>query len=154
MRKVQAGVKKAAVTSALVETDTLVYGVEVKGIRHLSFVLRPPKLADTYLATSVTVIPDDMGSNEKGKVFTPEQLRNQLAYQAAIVDAMLLAQIVELGDLDPVPSLEVLVDAVHPDDMEILRAAAETLKKRCLPSSSNLPTSAKSKSDSSEPVSD
>lgn len=92
------------------------------------FLLRPARLADSYKAAACVPIPADIATNTPARV----------AYQMAVDDAGVLCQIVELGDLKEIPPPNELADLIDPDDMGILRAAAERLKKKLRPSKDGL----------------
>lgn len=83
-------------------------------------VLRPASLADVYAAAAAVPVPDSLGEDKAVNV----------AYQMAIEDAQVLYQIESLGALDPVPGVADLVAALDPDDMALLRKAADRLKKK------------------------
>lgn len=83
-------------------------------------VLRPASLADVYAAAAAVPVPDSLGADKAVNV----------AYQMAIEDAQVLCQIESLGALEPVPGVAVLVAALDPDDMALLRSAADRLKKK------------------------
>lgn len=102
------------------EHGELDLGVEAGGVVHREFVLRPARLADTYLAAAAVPVPDDVGTSQAARV----------AYQMAIDDAQVLCQLTQLGTLAPVPPVHELAAWIDPDDMAILRQAAVELKKK------------------------
>lgn len=104
----------------ITEEGELDFGVGFDGEMHCAFTLRPATLADTYAATAAVPVPDGVSDNPAARV----------AYQMAIDDAQILCQLIQLGTLDPVPSVQALVATVDPDDMAILRVAAISLKKK------------------------
>lgn len=132
MSKVQ---EKITVT----ENGILEFGVVVDGIVHRNFVLRPAKLSDMYRAAESVSVPESLKTDQTAKI----------AYQVAFEDAQVLSQIVALGELDPVPSPVVLVGLIYPDDMDVLRGAAEDVKKKLRALRRSLPTCAPSQPDSS-----
>lgn len=128
---------------AVTEVCDLEVGVVVAGVAHTRVVLRRARLADAYAAAAAVDIPEDIGTNRLQSV----------AYQLAVDDAEVLSQIEQLGNLDPLPSIQSLVAEIDPDDMALLRGAAARLKKKLrLSKSGSLPIDVPSSS-SSEPVS-
>lgn len=106
---------------------------------HTAFTLRPARLADTYRATACVAVPDDIATSAPARV----------AYQMAIDDAVVLCQLVTLGDLAEIPPPRLLTELLDPDDMGILRAAADRLKKKSKElKSSSLPSASPSASSS------
>lgn len=135
----------APVETLITESGTLDAGISVAGSEavHTAFTLRPARLADTYRATACVAVPDDIATSSSA----------QVAYQMAIDDAITLCQIVALGDLAEIPSPRQLTELLDPDDMGILRAAAERLKKKSRqPKSASAPCASPS-APSSAPVS-
>ena len=106
-------------------------------------VLRPASLADVYAAAAAVPVPDSLGEDKAANV----------AYQMAIEDAQVLCQIESLGALDPVPGVADLVAALDPDDMALLRQAADRLKKKLRPSKPGFPPIVEPSMSSSAPAS-
>ncbi|MDB5802263.1 MAG: hypothetical protein JWL63_3202 [Rhodocyclales bacterium] len=141
-------------SEALIETGLLDVGINVGGVVHRHFSLRVAKLSDAYVATAAVLIPDNLGSvMQPGQAVPPEYAAARLAYEMQISDAMLLAQLIELGDLNPVPSIQVLMESLDPEDAEIVREKAKVLKKRRKESSASSPASDTSKPSSLVPAS-
>lgn len=132
-------------TELITESGTLDVGISVIGSDavHTAFTLRPARLADTYRATACVAVPDDIATSTPARV----------AYQMAIDDAVILCQLVGLGDLAEIPPPRLLTELLDPDDMGILRAAADQLKKKSRESKSASPPSASPSASSSGPVS-
>ncbi|MES2237601.1 MAG: hypothetical protein V4500_07615 [Pseudomonadota bacterium] len=109
-------------TEPITESGALDVGISVVGSDavHTTFTLRPARLADTYRATACVAVPDDIATSAPARV----------AYQMAIDDAITLYQLVTLGDLAEIPPPRLLTELLDPDDMGILRAAADRLKKK------------------------
>lgn len=115
---------------ALRERFSLAFGVELDGERWMAGELRPATLADAYAAAAAVAVPDDLAKNPAAGV----------AYQMAIDDAQILAQVVCLSDADGSASdqrigglaLADLIATIDPDDMAIVRLAAANLKKKRL----------------------
>lgn len=128
--------------SNVTETVPLDLGIVVAGIHHLDAELRAARLADIYSAAAAVAVPSDISTDESARI----------AYQMAVDDAQVLAQIAKLGDLDPLPSLQVLIAEIDPDDMALLRAAAERLKKKLRQSKPGLPPIVEPSTSSSEPA--
>lgn len=124
-------------------TSVLELGVMVGDVLARSFTLRPATLADTYAAAAAVPVPANLGTDQAALV----------AYQMAIDDALILCQIEQLGDLQPVPSVQTLVAAVDPDDMAILRQEAAGLKKKLLQSRPSFPPIVVPNTSSSAPAS-
>jgi len=124
-------------------TSVLELGVMVGDVLACSFTLRPATLADTYAAAAAVPVPTNLGTDQAALV----------AYQMAIDDALILCQIEQLGDLQPVPSVQTLVAAVDPDDMAILRQEAAGLKKKLLQSRPSFPPIVAPNTSSSAPAS-
>ena len=92
---------------------------------------------------------DHVLSTDRIKTFKPDPR----AYQMAIDDAQIFCQIEALGDLQKVPSPQVLAAELDPDDMTILRQAAGRVKKKLLLSRQSSPPTVEPNTSSSEPVS-
>ncbi|TXG76835.1 MAG: hypothetical protein E6R11_07400 [Rhodocyclaceae bacterium] len=122
--------------SGITEHGRLVFGVEVDGVVHHDFVLRPATLEDEYQAIELIPIPE-------GAADSPTL---NIAYQMRVDDASLLAQLLSLGTLEPAPLPATLLELIDPDDMAVLRVAASALKKKRLQS-----RIASTPSDSSKP---
>lgn len=125
------------------ESGELELGIEVKGVIHRAFTLRPVTLADTYRAAASIAIPDDLDSNSPSLV----------SYQMALDDAVVLCQIESLGEDVPYEpmALSTLAESIDPDDMAILRQAATNLKKKWRQSRSALSSIAVPNTSSSAP---
>lgn len=119
----------------------LALGVQIGEALHRDFELRPATLADTYSAAASVPVPADLAANDSARV----------AYQMAVDDAVILCQLTRLGALSPVPSPAALAAALDPDDMVILRQAAEKVKKNLQASRAGLPTTAAPSLSSSAP---
>lgn len=130
-------------SEALIESGELDFGVVVDGEAHRAFALRPATLVDVYRAAEAVPPKVDMDSAPAVKV----------AYQMAIEDALILCQLVKLGTLDPVPLPAALMETMAPEDMELLRAAAERLKKKLRLSRNTSPATASPSASSSGPAS-
>ncbi|HNG82021.1 MAG TPA: hypothetical protein PLW24_21305, partial [Burkholderiaceae bacterium] len=106
---------------------TLSAGIVVGDRTLFDVVLRPALLTDTYRATELVPVPDDL-----------ESPQSRVAYQMRIDDAVVLCQIEALGELegDEVPGPGVLAEQLEPDDMALLRGAAARVKKKLLQSRS------------------
>lgn len=143
---------------SLTERCVLVVGISVGAAVANEAVLRPPRLQDAYDAAMVVPVPaDDMEKNPGARV----------AYQMAIDDAEVLAQVQSLyAPLPPppegqaqdadhmvAPPLAELIASIDPDDMALIKEAARRLKKKLIASRSGSPPSGKSKPDSSPPAS-
>jgi len=128
-------------TTDVTEKVDLDLGVVVGEACHTRAVLRAARLADTYAAAGAVAVPDDLKGNVAASI----------AYQMAVDDAQVLAQVVELGSLDPVPSIEALIEAIDPDDMALLRAGAARLKKKLRQSRPGFPPIVEPSISSSEP---
>lgn len=90
-------------------------------------VLRPARIADAYLAAELVAVPG--AAAEPGGMSTQQRV----AYQVQLDDMAVLAQIVSVDGELFVPGTETLpelVDTLSPDDMALLRDAAEVLKKK------------------------
>jgi hypothetical protein len=124
------------------EQGKLPIGVMLNGELHSDFELRPATLADTYNAAAAVPVPDALTSNTATRV----------AYQMAVDDAVVMFQLTRLGTLSPVPPPPTLAAEIDPDDMMILRQAAEDVKKKLRVSRSNLPTIAAPSLSSSAPA--
>jgi len=116
---------------AIREVVTLSAGIVVGDRTLFDVVLRPALLTDTYRATELVPVPDDL-----------ESPQSRVAYQMRIDDAVVLCQIEALGELegDEVPGPGVLAQVIDPDDMAVLRAAAAAVKKKLQQSRRSLPT--------------
>lgn len=112
---------------AIREVVTLSAGIVVGDRTLFDVVLRPALLTDTYRATELVPVPDDL-----------ESPQSRVAYQMRIDDAVVLCQIEALGELegDEVPGPGVLAEQLEPDDMALLRGAAARVKKKLLQSRS------------------
>ena len=112
---------------AIREVVTLSAGIVVGDRTLFDVVLRPALLTDTYRATELVPVPDDL-----------DNPRARVAYQMRIDDAVVLCQIEALGELegDEVPGPGVLAEQLEPDDMALLRGAAARVKKKLLQSRS------------------
>ena len=106
-------------------------------------VLRPATLADVYAAAAAVSVPDAVGTDKAANV----------AYQMAIDDAQVLCQIERLGELGELPGIPALVAAIDPDDMALLRAGAERLKKKLRQSKPGSPPGDAPSTSSSGPAS-
>lgn len=104
---------------SITESGTLEYGVEIDGVVHREFTLRPAMLADSYQAALQVPVPDKL-----------DDATHRVAYQMAIDDAMVLTQLTQLGTLPCVPPPAELAKLLDPDDMVQLRVAAEAVKKK------------------------
>lgn len=124
--------------STLRESCTLELGV----LGALVAVLRPATLADIYAAAAAVPVPDAVGTDKAANV----------AYQMAIDDAQVLLQIESLGELESVPTVAELVEVIDPDDMALLRAAADRLKKKLRQSKPGFPPIVEPSMSSSEPA--
>lgn len=124
------------------EPFTLETGIEIDGAVHRTGTLRPATLPDTYLAASLVAVPEDVSSSTQSRI----------AYQMALDDAQILAQIASLGELDP-PPLARLIEIIDPDDMPELRAAADRAKKKRLALKGASSTAATPRSSLSAPAS-
>lgn len=129
--------------SIIREQGMLDVGVQIGESVFRSFTLRPATLADTYAAAAAVAVPDGLGDDKSANV----------AYQMAIDDAQILSQVAQLGELDPLPSIQELVAAVDPDDMAILRLHASMLKKKLRQSRPGLPPIVEPNTSSSAPAS-
>ena len=112
---------------AIREVVTLSAGIVVGDRTLFDVVLRPALLTDTYRATELVPVPEDL-----------DNPRARVAYQMRIDDAVVLCQIEALGELegDEVPGPGVLAEQLEPDDMALLRGAAARVKKKLLQSRS------------------
>ena len=112
---------------AIREVVTPSAGIVVGDRTLFDVVLRPALLTDTYRATELVPVPDDL-----------ESPQSRVAYQMRIDDAVVLCQIEALGELegDEVPGPGVLAEQLEPDDMALLRGAAARVKKKLLQSRS------------------
>lgn len=126
----------------LTEAVDLEVGIVVDGVCHHRAVIRVARLSDVYTGAAAVVVPEDL--LDPGR---------RVAYQMAVDDAQVLAQVVELGSLDPAPSIEVLIAEIDPDDMELLRVGAKRLKKKLQQLRASSPTTGERNTSSSEPVS-
>lgn len=124
------------------EQGKLLIGVMLNGELHSDFELRPATLVDTYKAAAAVPVPDALTGNAASRV----------AYQMAVDDAVIMFQLTRLGTLSPVPAPPTLATEIDPDDMAILRQAAEDVKKKLRVSRSNLPTIAAPSLSSSAPA--
>lgn len=129
--------------AAITECCPLVVGLDFGDQVAMAATLRAARLQDAYDAVLVVPVPEDMGANAPARV----------AYQMAIDDAEVLAQIESLEGIATLPSLQELIAVVDPDDMALLKAAAKALKKKRIASRSASPASAASKPASSAPAS-
>ena len=129
---------------AIRESGELDLGVMIGGVLCRAFTIRPATLADTYRAAEAVAIPADLGK--------PDNEPARVAYQMAIDDALILCQVESLGDLSPAPSAQTLAAELDPDDMGILRKAAESVKKKLRQSRSSSPLTAEPNTSSSEPA--
>lgn len=127
----------------LTETVDLDVGIVVDGVCHQRAVLRVARLSDVYAGAAAVAVPDGVKESDSARV----------AYQMAVDDGQILAQVVELGSLYPAPAIEVLMARIDPDDMELLRKGAVRLKKKLLQLRSNSPTTAEPNTSSCEPAS-
>lgn len=127
----------------LTESVDLDVGVVVDGVCHCRAVIRVACLSDIYAGASSVAVPEDLQENPGRRV----------AYQMAIDDAQVLAQVVQLGGLDPAPSIEMLIAKLDPDDMELLRAGARRLKKKLQQSRASSPITGEPNTSSSAPAS-
>lgn len=123
------------------EQGKLLVGVALNGELHSDFELRPATLADTYKAAAAVPVPDSLTVNPASRV----------AYQMAVDDAVIMFQLTRLGTLSPMPAPPALAAEIDPDDMAILRQAAEDVKKKLHVSRSNLSATAAPSSSSSAP---
>lgn len=128
----------------LTEHCPLLVGLEVDGRVAMAATLRAPRLQDAYDAAMVVPVPDDDMNNNGGA---------RVAYQMAIDDAEVLAQIAALEGLETVPPLSELVASIDPDDMALVKGAARALKKKRIASRSASPLSGEAKLISSPPAS-
>lgn len=126
----------------LTEQGKLLIGVMLNDALHTEFELRPATLADTYKAAAAVPVPADVDTNKSA----------MLAYRMALEDAIILFQLVMLGTLNPVPPPAALAAELDPDDMGILRQAADDVKKKLHASRSNLPTTDAANSPSCAPA--
>jgi len=112
---------------AIREVAHLETGIPIGPAVYFEAILRPATLADTYRATELVPVPDDL-----------ESPQSRVAYQMRIDDAVVLCQIEALGELDgdEVPGPGVLAEQLEPDDMALLRGAAARVKKKLLQSRS------------------
>lgn len=133
-----------AAAVALTESIDLDVGIVVGGVCHHRAVIRVARLSDIYTGASAVAVPEDLQDNPGRRI----------AYQMAIDDAQVLAQVVKLGNLDPAPSIEVLIAELDPDDMSLLRAGAQRLKKKLQKSRGSLPITGVPNISSSGPDSD
>lgn len=127
----------------ITEVCELEVGIVVDGRAHFRAELRAARLVDSYAAAAAVAIPVGLQDDERARV----------AYQMAVDDAQVLAQVAVLGDLDAVPPIEVLIDEIDPDDMGLLRAAAGRLKKKLRLWKHGSPPIAAPSTSSSEPAS-
>lgn len=104
----------------LIERGELPLGVMLQEANHVAYALRTARLEDAYRAAAAVSLPDNVDTNVAAR----------LAYQMAIDDAVILSQLVSLGSMTTMPSIQELVQTIDPDDMSVLRAAAERLKKK------------------------
>lgn len=117
----------------------LLVGIEIAGRVARAATLRQARLADAYAAAEAVEVPADLAENTPARV----------AYQMAVDDAQILAQVCKLEGLPAVPALRELIQAIDPDDMGLLRAGAAELKKKLIDSRSASPACAGSKPPSS-----
>lgn len=115
------------------ETVELQYGLAPWSATAKTVVMRQAVLQDVYEAIGVVDVPGDDAS-----------AGNRIAYQMAIEDAQVLAQIDTIDGAEP-PALSVLRTLLHPDDMALLRVAAEGIKKKQRGASAPSPSSEPSK---------
>lgn len=115
------------------EPVELQYGLAPWSATAKKVVLRQAVLQDVYEAIGVVDVPGDDAS-----------AGNRIAYQMAIEDAQVLAQVDTIDGAEP-PPLSVLRTLLHPDDMALLRVAAEGIKKKQRGASAPLPSSEPSK---------
>ena len=127
----------------ITHTGSLEIGILVADRHHLAFTLRQAVLADAYAAAAAIAVPDDIDSNASARV----------AYQMAIDDATILAQLTALGSLEAVPSIAALAGSLDPDDMAILRQAAAELKKKLRQSRASSPPTGEPNTSLSAPAS-
>ena len=125
------------------ESGELELGVLVDGVVHRVFTVRPATLADTYRAAESVAVPDNLVDDQAARV----------AYQMAVDDAQILCQLERLGGLPSVPSPRALASELDPDDMAILRKAADSVKKKLHESRQNLPLTGEPNTSSSAPAS-
>lgn len=116
----------------ITEEVPLQYGLAPWGATAKTVVLRQARLQDTYAAVAAVEMPADMVGSAR------------IAYQMAIDDAQVLAQIDSVDGNEP-PALSLLAQFVHPDDMAALRTASELIKKKQRGESEPSPSSAPSK---------
>jgi hypothetical protein len=114
------------------ETVELQYGLAPWSATAKLCVLRQARLQDVYAAVAAVEMPDDMAGAAR------------IAYQMAIDDAQLLAQIDSVDGTEP-PAVSLLAQLIHPDDMSALRIAAESVKKKQRGESEHSPTPEPSK---------
>jgi hypothetical protein len=126
----------------VIEQGKLPIGVVLNGELHTDFELRPAMLDDTYKAAAAVPVPADVDAN-KGAM---------LAYRMALEDAIIFFQLVRLGSLSPIPAPAALAAEMDPDDMAVLRQAAEDAKKKQRASRSSLPTTGEASSSSCAPA--
>lgn len=129
--------------SSVTETVDLDFGIIINGDCYCSLVLRAARLSDIYAAAAAVEVPDGLQDMEPVRV----------AYQMEVDDAQVLAQIAQLGDLDPLPSIKELVATIDPDDMTLLRAGAARLKKKLRQSRPGFHPIVEPNTSSSEPAS-
>lgn len=124
------------------EQGKLPIGVMLNDGLHTEFELRPATLADTYKAAAAVPVPETLTGNDAARV----------AYQMAVDDAVIMSQLIRLGTLSPIPSPSVLAAELDPDDMAVLRQAAEDVKKKFRVSRSSLPCTGEPSLPSSAPA--
>jgi hypothetical protein len=110
----------------------LQYGLAPWSVTAKTVVLRQATLQDVYVAVAAVEMPDDMAG------------AGRIAYQMAIDDAQILAQVDRIDGNEP-PEVRLLAQLIHPDDMSSLRAAAEVIKKKQRGESEPSPTPEPSK---------
>lgn len=117
----------------ITEEVPLQYGLAPWSATAKTVVLRQARLQDVYVAVAAVEMPDD---DATGPV--------RIAYQMAIEDAQVLAQVDTIDGAEP-PALSRLRTLLHPDDMALLRIAAEGIKKKQRGASAPSPNSEPSK---------
>ena len=127
----------------ITESGELEFGIVVGGQTHRVFVLRAAVLSDSYRAVEAVPLPEAIDGNAPVRI----------AYQMAIDDAQILCQVQQLGTLEVVPGPAALAAGLDPDDMALLRGAADRLKKKLRDSRKASATSVASSSPSSAPAS-